>query len=90
MDVASLQRMAARVSSSPSPPTDSLYELVELVAECRTGIERLATDYMNGRVSEEAYMSLSRGVYDAARSACDVLRSKKNSVDSVLTGRITP
>lgn len=89
MDVASLHRMAARVSSG-SPPADPLYELVELVAECRLGIERLATDYMNGRVSEEAYMSLSRGVNEAARSACDALRSKKNSVDSVLTGRITP
>ena len=90
MVLASLQSMATRVAAGSSPSPDPLYELVELVAECRRGIEHLATDYMNGRISEEAYTSLSGGVNEAARIACDALRSRKNAVDSVLAGRMVP
>lgn len=86
MDVASLQAMAARVSGDMSPPADPLHELVEIVAACRGGIDRLAADYMNGRVSEEAYTSLSRSVHEVARTACESLRSRKNAIESVLSG----
>lgn len=87
MDEAALQEMATRVAGAQAPDPDPLYEVSEIAAGCRTAVDTLARAYSEGRVSEEAYLSLSRDVREAARSACDMLRSRKNLVESVVAGR---
>lgn len=88
MDEASLREMAARVASGSAPDPDPLYEVSDLASGCREAVGALARDYSEGRVSEEAFLSLSRSVGEAARTACDLLRSRKKLVESVLSGRI--
>ena len=83
-----MKAMAARLAFG-EPEVDPLTELQDLVKGCRQAVDMAASDYLEGRLSEEAYLSLSRSVQEAARSACESIRSRKNLVESVLRGRVT-
>jgi hypothetical protein len=82
MDERSLSDMAARVAGSP--PTDHLGEIVELVTACRRDIGEIAEGWVQGRLTEEAYRSMSSRLAVRSRTAADILRLSHEEMMSVI------
>ncbi len=82
MDERSLSDMAARVAGSPPP--DHLGEIVELVAACRRDIGEVAEGWAQGRLTEEAYRSMSSRLALRSRMAADILRLSHEEMASII------
>ncbi len=90
MDERSLSDMAARIAGvASSPPTDCLTEIVELVAACRKDLDEVAEGWIQGRLNEEAYRSMSANLASRARMAADVLRLSRKEMESLLSRTTT-